>query len=146
MEISLHFNFELWIVSEFRDVATLCDNLNLPATFAVWSSLMTEICVFWDSLVRIMSRQGTSHLGFVFGRTGYSLLHSVETGSGAFPVSHPLDNGALSSHLKWRGHVARSVAEVKLKNMWSCTSTPANICLVWYFSTRENFTLYYRNN
>jgi hypothetical protein len=68
------------------------------------------------------------------GKGIYSLRHRVQTGSGAHPVSYPMDTGGLSPRVKWPGREADSLppSSAKVKNAWSYTSTPQYIFVAWY--------------
>jgi hypothetical protein len=63
----------------------------------------------------------------------FSLCHSVQTGSGAYPIPYPVGTGVLSSGVKRPGreanHSPPSTAEVK--NVYSHTPTPPYVCKPW---------------
>jgi hypothetical protein len=71
-----------------------------------------------------------SGVRFPAGAVNFSLLHRVQTGSGAYPSSYPMGTRVSFSGVKRPereiDHSPPSSAEVK--NAWSYTSTP--ICLL----------------
>jgi hypothetical protein len=64
----------------------------------------------------------------------FSFLHSVQTGSGAHPTSHPINTGNLSPGVKRPRHEADhsppAIAEVK--KMWIYTSTPPYAFMAYF--------------
>jgi hypothetical protein len=56
----------------------------------------------------------------------FSLLHNVQTGSGAHPASYPMVQGALSPGVKRQGREADHPppASIEVKIMWIYTYTP----------------------
>jgi hypothetical protein len=57
----------------------------------------------------------------------FSLLHSIQTGSGAHPASYPISTGDLSPGVKLQGREAdhSPLTSVEVKKMWIYTSTPS---------------------
>jgi hypothetical protein len=68
------------------------------------------VCVCYrtqDSSVSIATGCGLDSQGSIPSRgRDFSLLHSVQTDSGAHPASYPMDTRALFSGVKWLGHEA----------------------------------------
>jgi hypothetical protein len=64
----------------------------------------------WDSSVgiEIVYKQGGEgvRVRFLVGERDFSLLHSFQTGSGAYPASYPVDTRALFLGVKQKGHEA----------------------------------------
>jgi hypothetical protein len=87
-----------------------------------------------DSSVGIVLGYGLDNWGsrvqFPVGAGNFSLHHCVQNGSGAHPASYPVGTGDLSLGIKWLGREAdhSSPFSAKVKNAWSCTSTPP-ICI-----------------
>jgi hypothetical protein len=73
----------------------------------------------------------------------FSLLHSVQTGSGAHPASYRINSGALSLTVKRPGLESESspLLSVEVKNMWRYTFTPAYALIAWcLINHREKIT------
>jgi hypothetical protein len=63
----------------------------------------------------------------------FSLLHNVQTGSGAHSASYPAGSGVQSSGVKQTGRESNDspafIADVE--NAWRCTSTLPCVSMVW---------------
>jgi hypothetical protein len=59
-------------------------------------------------------------------RARFSLLHVVQTGSGAHPASYPMGTGGDFPWGKWPGREAdhSPPTSIEVKNAWIYTSTP----------------------
>jgi hypothetical protein len=74
----------------------------------------------------------------------YSLLYSVQAGSGAHPVSYPIDTGGADSPRVEQGHEAdySSPSNAEIKNGGAIPPFPTHtfmaLCLIKH---RDNFTL-----
>jgi hypothetical protein len=70
--------------------------------------------------------------GSIPGEARY--FHCAQTGSGAYPASCPVSTGDSSVGSKtvrvWSWPLT-SLSSVKVKNAWSCTSTPSYIIKAW---------------
>jgi hypothetical protein len=98
------------------------------------------------SSVGIETGYGLDHQGlgiqFLAGAGSFSLLHSAQTSSGAYPASYPMGTGTSFP----RGKVSRARSwpphpSAKVKNAWCCTSIPKYVFMAWCLvKHRDNFT------
>jgi hypothetical protein len=73
----------------------------------------------------------------------FSLHHHIQTTSGTHPVSYPMGTGGSFPEDKQLGHEAAHSrpSSPKIKNVWSYTSTPPYVSMVWsLIKHRDDFT------
>jgi len=70
----------------------------------------------------------------------FFLLHRVQTGSGAYTASYPMDTGGLSMGVKRPGRESNSSPQssAKCKNAWSYTSTFPYVFMTWCLVKHRN--------
>jgi hypothetical protein len=82
----------------------------------------------------------TTGVQFLAGAVMGFFLFSAMSISEPYPASYPMDiRGLLPQGVKWLGcevdHIPTS--SVEDKNMWSCTSTPHYVFIVWCLIKQE---------
>jgi hypothetical protein len=65
----------------------------------------------------------------------FSLCHHFQTDSGSHSDSYPMGTGTIIPGAKRPGHEGdhSSSSSIKVKNVWSYTSTPQYVFVVWCF-------------
>jgi hypothetical protein len=99
----------------------------------------------WKSSVGIATRlraRRSSNRGYIPSRSrGISILHSVQTSSGAHPASYPM-NAEVNQSVR-EAEASHSLS-AEVKNTWKYTSTPPNVFMTWCLIThRGDFTFLY---
>jgi hypothetical protein len=77
------------------------------------------------------------------GAGNFSLLHRVQTGSGAHPASYPVGTRGSFPGVKWPGREVEDSppSSAEVKNAWSYTSTPLYAFMAWWLvEHRDNVT------
>jgi hypothetical protein len=90
------------------------------------------------------SRSWTTGVWFPAEAGICSIRHRVQTGMGPTQPPTQWETGTLSRGVKRPGREANHspVSSVKVKNGWSCTSTPQYVFMAWYLVKHgDNFTL-----